>query len=91
MKAGIGLLFLFAAVSALINDVANAADVPRMTKDELKGLLGKPGVTVVDVRTARDWDGSVWKIEGAMRGDPEDVKSWMENLGRDDTVVLYCA
>jgi hypothetical protein len=42
-----------------------------MTKEELKSLLGNPGIIVVDVRIADDWKRSDSKIKGAIREDPE--------------------
>ena len=48
------------------------SSVPRISKEELRSLLGKPEVTVVDVRTEDDWKRSAWKIKGAVREDPEE-------------------
>lgn len=67
------------------------ADVPRMTKEELKPLLGKPGVAVIDVRAGRDWEGSGEKIAGAVRHDPDAAGEWAPKYGKDHTLVLYCA
>jgi len=46
--------------------------VPRMTKEELKSLLGNPDVIILDVRESGDWKESKWKIPGAVREDSED-------------------
>jgi rhodanese-related sulfurtransferase len=63
--------------------------VPRITKEELKSRLGNPEVIVVDVRLRDEWEKSEWKIKGALRGDPEKIKSWADNYPRDKTLVFY--
>ena len=71
--------------------LAAAKDVPRMTVDELKALLGNPDVVIIDVRIDGDWNGSTEKIMGAVREDPRDVKSWAKKYSKEKTLVLYCA
>jgi hypothetical protein len=63
----------------------------RMTKEELKGLLGKPDVTVIDVRSINGWNGSDVKLPGAVREDPTDPVTWAGRYKKDATLVLYCA
>ena len=65
--------------------------VPRMTKDELKALLDGPDLTIIDVRHDQDWKGSDVKIKGAVREDPNDVKSWVDKYAKDRLIILYCA
>ena len=36
--------------------------VPRMTKEELKSLLGNPDVIIIDVRVEEEWKEGKWKI-----------------------------
>ena len=57
-------------------------DAPRMTKDELKAMLGNPDLTIIDVRYGKDWTGSDMKITGAVREEPGQVKSWLPNTRR---------
>ncbi len=68
-----------------------AAEVPRMTKEELKSKLGTPEVVIIDVRVGRDWKASEMKIKGAVRGDPQDLESWAKKYSKDKTLVFYCA
>jgi len=68
-----------------------AADVPRMTKEELKAMLGNPDFIVIDVRTQKDWEKSDLKIAGAVREDPRDIESWAKKYPKEKTLVLYCA
>jgi hypothetical protein len=64
--------------------------VPRMTKEELKLLLGNPDVIIVDVRIESDWKESKWKIKGAVREDPEkDINTWVDKYPKDKTLVFY--
>jgi hypothetical protein len=86
LAASIGLLAV-----VILNSFALAADIPRMTKDELKAKLGNPEVVILDVRSPSDWDKSDLKIKGAVREDPADAKAWLGNYQKDKTYVLYCA
>jgi hypothetical protein len=85
-----GVLFFFLGIGVYVNS-AMSVDVPRMTKDELKALLGSPDLLIVDVRLDRDWKGSDLKIKGAIREEPRDVESWANKYSKDKTLVLYCA
>jgi len=68
-----------------------AADVPRITKQELKGMLGKENVIIIDVRTDLDQEKSNQKIPGAVIEDPGKVENWMAKYPKDKTLVFYCA
>jgi len=68
-----------------------AADIARMTKEELKVMLDNPRVVVVDVRTNPEWNMSKVKIKGAVREDPTRVKSSIEKYSPDKTFVFYCS
>lgn len=71
--------------------LALSEDVTRMTKDELRSLIDKDDVIVVDVRTGRDWKSSEFKIHKAVREDLDQVASWANKYSKDKTLVLYCA
>lgn len=67
---------------------------PRMTKEKLNSLLGNsdPDVIILDVRLSKEWNDSKWKIQGAVREDPEkEVKAWADKYPKDKTLVLYCS
>ncbi len=70
---------------------ALAEEAPRMTKEELKGLIGKPDVVVIDVRAKSDGGGSKEKIQGAVWEDPKKVKEWANKYPKDKTLIFYCA
>jgi hypothetical protein len=79
------------ATLCMLGQLAIAAEVPRMTKEELKSKLDNPDVVIVDVRVGKDWKGSEFKIKGAVRGNPAEFSSWAEKYPKDKTLVLYCA
>jgi len=86
----IGILSLLLGVGMFAKPLLSA-DVPKMTKDELKAMLGNPDLVMVDVRLGKDWTDSEMKIKGAVREDPGDVESWAKKYTKDEIVVLYCA
>jgi hypothetical protein len=72
--------------------VGASEKVPRMTIEQLKDLMGKPDVVILDVRSSSDWGKDQTKILGAIREDPnKPTKSWAEKYGKDKTIILYCA
>ena len=79
------------ATLCMLTQLAIAAEVPRMTKEELKSKLDNPDVVIVDVRVGKDWKGSEFKIKGAVRENPSELSSWAEKYPKDKTLVLYCA
>ena len=85
----IALFFLGMVIGPIMT---RAEGVPRMTKEELKPMLGNPEVVIIDVRAATDWNGSKEKIQGAVREDPnKNAKSWAGKYSQDKMMILYCA
>jgi len=76
---------------ALSCGLARADDSHSVTKEQLRALLGKPDVIIIDVRTNYDWDNSKVKIPGAVREEGMKFPSWMNKYPKDKTLVLYCA
>jgi rhodanese-related sulfurtransferase len=66
-------------------------DVPRVDSDTLKSWLTDPQVIILDVRRPSDWQSSDKKIKGAVRQEPQEVKTWAASLPKDKKTVLYCA
>jgi rhodanese-related sulfurtransferase len=78
---------MLAGCSQLVSPDANT---PRITKEELKPLLGDPELIILDVRVAEDWKRSDSKIKGAIREDPEeDFKTWVSKYPKNKTIVFY--
>ena len=92
MKRGflIGSVFMFLGLGIGLPLVLSA-DVPRMTPDELKPLLGNSDLILLDVRSGKDWKDSDLKIQGAVREEPGEIKDWSQKYSKEKTIVLYCA
>ena len=85
------LTVLLLSVAMLWVSSEAAADIPRITKEELKPMLDNPKVIIVDVRTNPEWNTGKVKIKGAVREDPTKVQSWIEKYSPDKTFVFYCS
>src|SRR4030043_1940564 len=85
--AVLGLLLLgYSRVSA------SEIKVPRITREEVKSMLGEPDVIILDVRSAKDWRDSEWKIKGAVREERKgEISDWMDKHPKGKTFVLYCS
>ncbi len=70
---------------------ASGKDVPRVAPETLKSWLTDPKVILLDVRKPSDWQSSDKKIQGAVRQEPQEVKTWAASLPKDKKIVLYCA
>jgi len=81
------------AILCMLAQWAIAAEVPRMTKEDLKAKIGNSdhNIVIVDVRAGKDWKGSEFKIKGAVRENPAKFSSWAEKYPKDKTLVFYCA
>jgi len=86
----IAVLFIF-LLSGVVMLFAQSGDVPRMTKEALSAVMGKPDVIIIDVRHGTGWSDSDLKIKGALREDPDAVQSWVNKYPKDKTLVFYCA
>ena len=91
-KSIVGMVMAFMVLVIWVV-TAVALDVPRISKEKLKSMLGNPDVVVIDVRTFFDLKMSVKQIKGAVREDPDPtkVKSWAKKYSKEKTIVLYCA
>ena len=90
-KLILGCLVIFLGMGMFVSRILSA-DAPRMTKDELKALLGNPDVILLDVRAGSDWKDSDLKIQGAIREEPKQIKSWSnKKYSKEQIIVLYCA
>lgn len=85
------LVFGVATVAVGLKPAPAARDVPRMSIDELKGMLGSKDLIVIDARAAKDWSSSDLKIKTAVREEPRDLDSWAGKYPRDKKIVIYCA
>jgi rhodanese-related sulfurtransferase len=68
-----------------------AQEIPRITKEEAKGMLDNPDVVFLDVRAGSDWRASDMKIEGAVHEETGNLEEWIAKYDPEKTYVLYCA
>ena len=66
-----------------------AEGIPRISKENLKELLGNPDAIILDVRKSENWQKSEFKIKGAIRRMPKTSETWAEELPRDKKLFLY--
>jgi len=81
------IMFALVVVGSSLN--VAAGEVPRINKEELKGMLDKEDVVIIDVRVGKDWTASESKIKGAVREEPKKAKSWATKYDKYKTFVLY--
>ncbi len=62
-----------------------------ITPNDLKPLLEKRAVTVLDVRRQNDFEADQVKLPGAQWRNPEQMAEWSRTLSQDQQVVIYCA
>ena len=65
--------------------------VSRVSAEETLGLLGTPGVHILDARTSSDWKKAEEKIKSAVRVNPHRVSSWADGIPKDERIILYCS
>lgn len=86
------LLAMIAVVVGLLWCVARpCAAQDLMTKDQLKALLGSPGLYIIDIRTPEEWSYTFYKVKGAQREMAGDINAWIKKYPTDGTIVVYCA
>ncbi len=85
---------LFGTILILIGfftSIAFSQEPSRISKEELRAMLGDPNVIILDVRISDEWKASDRKIQGATWKNPEQIKSWMTQYPKDKTLVFYCS
>lgn len=84
-------LIIFLAIG-LFTTFTFSADVPMMTKEELKAILGNPDLVIYDVRHGSEYFSSDLKIKGSTR--PlvrEYIGDAILTHPKGTTFVIYCA
>jgi len=86
---------LLAGLSGFVPVSAPAAEdpanVPEISVQQLKNMLGQTDTVIIDVRTLRSWWRSEKKIPTAVREDPDKVDRWAPKYAQDRTLIFYCA
>jgi hypothetical protein len=64
-------------------------EVPRLTIEELRPLIGTSDVIMIDVRVGDEWKKSNEKIQGAVREEPEKYNQWAVKYPKEKILVFY--
>jgi len=75
----------------LLTTHAFSDEIPMITKEELKPMLGSPDIVIFDVRLGSDYFSSDSKIKGAIRPDMGLLIWATADQYQQKSVVLYCA
>lgn len=87
--AMLAAVLMLVAMSGYTAPPASVEQVPRLTKEQVKDMLGKPDVVMVDVRYIKQYEQSDKKLPGAVFVDPERFDEFVKNYPKDKTYVLY--
>lgn len=87
--AMLAVVLMLVAMSGYTAPPASVEQVPRLTKEQVKDMLGKPDVVMVDVRYIKQYEQSDKKLPGAVFVDPERFDEFVKNYPKDKTYVLY--
>jgi hypothetical protein len=80
------VVFMLTALLCATSFVASAAEVPRISVDELNMRLAEPDLVILDVRQ----DQEEKQIVGSERVNPRSVNQWAGNYPKEKVIVLYC-
>lgn len=78
-------------IALMVAPLASATTIQTITKEELKPMLDRADVVVLDARSGRDWKSSEFMITGAQRANPGEFSDWIAKHDKSKTYVLYCA
>jgi len=68
---------------------SSVEQVPRLTKEAVKDMLGKPDVVIVDIRYIKQYEQSDRKIPGAVFVQPEQIDEFVKNHPKEKTYIFY--
>jgi hypothetical protein len=76
-------------VTGAADDKLPFPEVPRITKEQLKELLGKQDLVIIDARPVEQWKYSDQMIPGTAHEDPLTVDSWAQKYDKNKRIVIY--
>jgi hypothetical protein len=89
-----GVLLIFIStghLAALIASAVAADDIPRISVQDLKAKMDRgEDITIIDVRSADDFERSKVKIKGAIRISIVKLADKSAELPRDKEIITYC-
>jgi hypothetical protein len=82
-------VLLLIALAGYSAPPSSVEQVPRLTKEAVREMLGKPDVVIVDIRYIKQYEQSDKKLPGAVFVQPENFDEFVKNHPKDKTYVLY--
>jgi hypothetical protein len=76
-------------ILVILTTTTIASEVTKISKEELKSMLGNPDVIILDVDREGNWEDRDRKILGAVRENPKEIESWMTKYPKNKTFILY--
>jgi len=76
---------LCSAILGIFIVTAFAQEAPKIATEEVLGMIGNPGMIIIDVRSG----GGELKIKGAVREDPKNVGLWIDKYPKEKLLVFY--
>jgi predicted sulfurtransferase len=68
---------------------SSVEQVPRLTKEQVKDMLGKPDVVIVDIRFIKQYEQSDSRLPGAVFVQPENFDEFVKNFPKQRTYIFY--
>ncbi len=76
-------------VTGAADDKIPFPEVPRITKEQLKAMLGKPDLVIIDARPSEQWKYSDQLIPGSVHEDPLTVQTWASKYDKTKKIIVY--
>ena len=70
---------------------AASIEVPRISVEQTRSMLGKPNVIIIDVRTTKTWWKSPTKISHAVREELGSMEQRVDKYPKTSTLIFYCS
>jgi len=88
-----GLFIGLAACVATQTDLqpVEGDGLPRISIHQIKNMLGKKDLTLLDTRPTQQWKVSTEKIPGAVHHSSFEVQKWSQEYSKNATIITYCA
>ena len=87
------VIWLAACVAPQKNELQPVDEdgVPRISIQQLKDIMGKKDLAILDTRPLTQWKASSEKIPGAVHHSSFQVSEWSDEYNKNATIVTYCA
>lgn len=90
LAASLAALLSFIALAGWSAPPSSVEQVPRLTKEQVRGMLGKPDAIVMDGRYIKQYEQSDRKLPGAVFFQPETIDEFVKNHPqKDKTYIIY--